>query len=154
MKEIHERFTEKVDKTENGCWDWKGSTDRGGYGQIRRKVNGKWTMYKAHRYAYEHFVGPIGEGLSVCHRCDNPACVNPEHLFLGTAKDNAQDKVMKGRQPIVRNRAHKWLDEDTVKAIRQDYVSGMRQIELVNKYGHSRTQICRVVNNQIWNKGI
>lgn len=78
-----------------GCWLWTGAViPVSGYGQMRY---GKGTPKKAHRVSYEIFVGPIPDGLYVCHRCDTPLCVNPDHLFLGTAKDNAQDAMRKGR---------------------------------------------------------
>jgi hypothetical protein len=75
------------------CWNWKGSTTRG-YGTF--KPTGSKIAY-AHRYMWELLNGPIPEGLLVCHRCDNPTCVNPDHLFLGTKKDNVVDMYSKGR---------------------------------------------------------
>jgi hypothetical protein len=88
-----ERFMGFVEKAE-GCWIWKGPKSVNGYGsfQYRRTSN------SAHRIAFEFLKGPIPEGLQVLHRCDNPPCVNPEHLFLGTNLDNVKDKVQKGRQ--------------------------------------------------------
>jgi hypothetical protein len=87
-----ERYSERSD----GCWNWVGAgTNPGGwttqYGALR--VNGK--NISAHRLAYELYVGPIPPGMFVCHHCDNKRCVRPDHLFLGTAKDNAQDYVRK-----------------------------------------------------------
>ena len=79
--------------TESGCWIWTGSMSSGGYGQV--KIGGK--LHRAHRVAWTIFKGPIHDGLMVCHRCDVRDCVNPEHLFLGTAKDNFQDCLKKGR---------------------------------------------------------
>ena len=75
------------------CWRYTGARDKNGYGQF--KVNGK--QWKAHRFSYTHFNGQIGEGLHVCHTCDNPTCVNPKHLFVGTAKDNVLDMHKKHR---------------------------------------------------------
>lgn len=86
------RFWDKVDKS-GSCWLWTGSNKPRGYGQI--KVEGK-TIF-AHRLSWELAYGPIPEGLYVCHRCDVPACVRPDHLFLGTQTDNMADRDAKGR---------------------------------------------------------
>ncbi len=153
MRKEIDRFMEKVVKhpEENGgCWEWIAATYRGGYGHFRRKVEGNWKMVKAHRYSYELFKGPLEKSLFVCHKCDNPSCVNPEHLFLGTAKENSDDKLKKGRFRGGRNPNHKWLTQEVVDAIREDYKKGLSQIELVRKYGHNRSQVCRVVNHQTW----
>lgn len=89
-----QRFFEQIDKNgPNGCWLWTGAKYRGGYGHMG--MNGKNT--KVHRFSYEHFVGPIPAGLIVRHKCDNPCCVNPEHLMTGTHKDNTNDKIARGR---------------------------------------------------------
>lgn len=87
---IHERFWSRVDKT-GECWNWT-SYKIGGYGAIKYK--GK--MYKAHRISYQLAFGKIQSGLFVCHKCDNHKCVRPNHLFLGTAKDNNDDACQKG----------------------------------------------------------
>lgn len=83
----------KYRKLKNGCWEWRGVRTAGVYGEVR--VNGKGV--RAHRYMWEQANGPIPSGLWVLHRCDNPPCVNPAHLFLGTAKDNLLDAIQKGR---------------------------------------------------------
>ena len=90
-KSIEERFWDKVKKNHD-CWEWKGSSYLG-YGQIWR--NGK--KVKAHRLSWEMHNGIIPEGIFVLHKCDNPSCVNPEHLFLGNQKDNMQDCSKKKR---------------------------------------------------------
>ena len=88
---IRDRFFAKVEKTES-CWVWTGSRLRG-YGQFW--LNGK--LHIAHRVSWVLHVGPIAFGLHALHKCDNPSCVNPDHLFLGTAKTNVHDMMDKGR---------------------------------------------------------
>jgi hypothetical protein len=92
MQTVYERFMSKVVKTKT-CWFWGGTRNVDGYGRVR--INGK--SDGAHRVSYEYHIGPIPKGLYVCHKCDCPPCVNPDHLFLGTARDNARDKIAKGR---------------------------------------------------------
>lgn len=95
-----ERFWRRVMKPESdGCWTWTGSTAGYGYGRVF--VDGR--QQSAHRVAWELTNGPIPEGLIVCHKCDNPPCVRPLHLFLGTHKDNSQDMVRKQRGPGQKN---------------------------------------------------
>lgn len=91
-----ERFWAKVDKS-NGCWLWRAARNRGGYGIFE---NGRRTLY-AHRYALELNGTPVPDGLFALHRCDNPPCVRPDHLFVGSLADNVADMVQKGRQARV-----------------------------------------------------
>jgi hypothetical protein len=92
-----ERFEAKfTPEPMSGCWLWFGAHNDRGYGS----VNFNKVREEAHRIAWRIYCGPIGDGLSVCHRCDNPACVNPDHLFLGTQTDNMRDCSNKGRVKI------------------------------------------------------
>jgi len=91
------RFESKFKKTD-GCWEWEGCKSKSGYGQFGvRGDNSYFVSRYTHRVSWELYRGEIPKGLCVLHRCDNPSCVNPEHLFLGTHKDNTQDMVEKGR---------------------------------------------------------
>ena len=152
MKTPLERFLQKVDKgkEQNDCWTWTGAQVRG-YGHFRmQKPDGTWTMVRAHRYAYEEFNGKFDNSLLVCHTCDNPLCVNPAHLFVGTAKDNVQDKVRKGKQHIIRNPKFNNLSKEIADSIRADHKNGLSYSDLSIKYGTSKPQVCRIVLNQIW----
>lgn len=152
---LTKRFMEKV-KAESldECWEWQASLTRGGYGHFGIQWPGKnYTMERSHRTSYKLFKGPIPEGMLVCHQCDNPLCVNPKHLFLGTHKDNAMDMMAKGRKNKEKrenrlNRRH--LTQAEADSIRADHEAGLSYTELMQKYDTSRPQICRVVLRQIW----
>lgn len=99
--DIEIRFFSKV-KYSNNCWEWQ-ATKRNGYGQF---WNGKRCV-PSHRWSYQYFYGEMSKELLVCHHCDNPKCVNPFHLFLGTYRDNIKDAIAKNRIKIPRSNAEK-----------------------------------------------
>lgn len=94
MKSVEDKFWGRVVKAD-GCWSWTGAKDKNGYGTFSPSAT--TGPLRAHRFSWEIHRGGIPTGLCVCHHCDNPECTNPEHLFVGTNKDNMEDKTRKGR---------------------------------------------------------
>lgn len=153
MKTIEQRFWEKADKKDlNSCWLWTASSTIGGYGRLRCKRNEKWIVISAHRYSYELHFGSISNEIQVLHTCDTPACVNPDHLFLGTHLDNMTDKRNKKRGLSARGENHSSakLTENEVIEIRKNYAVGIRQAELAKKYSVAQTLISHIVTRGAW----
>ncbi len=95
---VIDRFMKKVAVVNGGCWIWIGAKNLQGYGRLAVLKDERWHRGRhASRTSYELFIGPIPQGMCVCHTCDNPSCVNPSHLWVGTHKQNSQDMVAKGR---------------------------------------------------------
>ncbi len=96
-----ERILRSVSVSSAGCWEWRLGKDRLGYGRLKVSCGSRsaFRFTSAHRYAWELWIGAIPEGINVLHRCDNRPCCNPQHLFLGTQKENMQDMHTKGRGP-------------------------------------------------------
>lgn len=136
------RLWRKVRKTPE-CWNWEGYRQPDGYGMIR---NGK-NMQLTHRVSFEISNGEIPKGLYVLHHCDNPACVNPKHLFLGTQQDNVDDCRKKGRLAVGERRAKGKLTAANVKEIRSSTAS---QRILAKQYGVHNSIISLVVNRKSW----
>jgi len=144
---LAERFWEKVRKTE-GCWLWTGSRDEKGYGRISIP---KASPRKASRVSWELANGKIPRGKCVLHRCDNPACVNPAHLFLGTKADNNADMRAKGRHAKGEKVSGAKLTEIQVREIRQRYAAGgVSQQRLADEYGVNNSLICTIISRRRW----
>lgn len=136
-KELLIHFWSRVQKTRS-CWLWLGPQNNRGYGIFR--AHGY-----AHRFSFGHFVGPIPRGHDVCHHCDVPACVNPGHLFVGTASDNGKDMARKGRSGIAK------LNFATAHEIRVKYAEGKTtQRALARSFGVSQRSINRVLLGRTW----
>jgi len=141
-KSKKEIFLEKIEITpDNECWNWMGSKNSWGYGRIAFKS----THQAAHRYAYDEFKGAIPASMLVCHNCDNPGCVNPDHLFLGTPADNMADMSRKGRHIGARK-----LNEDKVREIRALLKSELTHKAIAVKYGVGRSAIGAISTKQTW----
>jgi hypothetical protein len=140
-------FESKIQITP-GCWYWLGARHPRGYGRFRGPCGDT-----AHRYSYYSYVGAIPEGAQICHRCDNPSCVNPDHLFVGSNQDNVDDKVAKGRHPKGQKSATSKLSEVEVIEVRRLYVKGSTDYgtrALARKFGISHRQIWGIVTHKGW----
>lgn len=143
-KTVEQRLMEKVRKDPGGCWLWTGVVVRR-YGQIGVKGKGRRT----HRVSYELFKGPIPEGLYVLHSCDNPLCVNPDHLFLGTNEDNMADMVKKGRAARMAGEKHgmsKLTAQDVTRILRDN----RKQKEIAKDYAVTQSLISHVKCRKGW----
>lgn len=129
------------------CHEWMGSKDKNGYGWF-------WMYGKnvgAHRAAWILHCGQISDGMMVCHRCDNPSCINVEHLFLGTAADNSKDAAMKQRLCVGIANGNRVMTEQMVRDIRSSYVPRrMSQAKIAIQYGISEYAVFCVVTNKTW----
>lgn len=120
----------------DACWEWQGTRSPQGYGVITN--NGR--TLRVHRLVYEKAVDPIPEGMLVCHKCDNPACANPAHLFLGTHKDNSDDMIDKGRMAwatrydTIKPRLQR-IQSDEVDVIKDLHRDGVQIFEIAEKMG-------------------
>jgi hypothetical protein len=156
MKLAIDRTLEKVVRIPfSGCWIFMGAVNGAGYGIVGTGGRGE-PNDRAHRITYKHFLGEIPSGMLVCHKCDTPSCCNPEHLFLGTHKDNTQDMIRKKRNsppprnPHVVGSVHPGakLHESQIGLIREKYRQGVLQKTLAEEFGVARQTISKVVNHK------
>lgn len=148
-----ERFWAKVDRSApDGCWNWIASRNKKGYGHFCFDNR----VYQAHRFCYAMHYGSIPDGMYICHHCDNPSCVRPEHLFLGTHEDNTKDMIEKGRhlspsRPKGELNGFSSLTDTQVMEIRHRYAQGgITQATLGNEYGVCQTTISAIVRRKRW----
>lgn len=143
-------FEKRFDKTApNGCWVWMRGKSSRGYGYY----GGRGNVRGAHRVSYELYKGNIPSGMYVCHTCDNPPCVNPAHLFVGTPSDNTSDASAKGRLKTAKGSAHASakLTEQSVLELRELRKNGMMGKDLAAKYGICLRRVWRIVHREAWN---
>lgn len=133
---------------QSGCLIWQHSVDGGGYGVF---FSQKYGRDKAHRISYAETYGDFDSSLFVLHKCDNPSCIDPTHLFLGTNMDNIKDKVNKRRQhhPIGNLNGRCILSDEDVQSMRDDYKSGKYSYRTLHKkYNISQTQVSRIIRKE------
>jgi hypothetical protein len=145
-KPLLSRFEEKVEKTD-GCWIWRSAFTERGYGVFWINGGNKY----AHRLSYELYKGEIPAGLVVMHSCDNPACVNPDHLSVGTYKDNSQDAVKKGRNAYGERNGSAKLSVQQVLEIEKLLKEGKHTHRHIGSmFGVSKCPVGRIARNLGW----
>ncbi len=148
---LDKQFWDKMDRS-GECWIWQGYRNPKGYGQIRITSEEKTTRaVLTHRLSYELTYGPIPNGKYVCHRCDNPSCCRPDHLFIGTIADNQQDMVLKGRTSRGEHHYHTTLKSTDIIAIRTQYAAGsVSQADLGRMFGVHAGTIGAIIARRTW----
>lgn len=143
-----EKFWAKVEKTDD-CWLWTGSTNYAGYGVFYPQ---KHRSILAHRRAYAQTYGKLSDDVCVLHKCDNPPCVNPDHLFAGTRGDNIMDMVSKGRNRHLKgiHHPHAKLNPDIVRDMRIFYDGGFSYRDIGEMLGLHHSTVARIINKETW----
>jgi len=150
VKSFEERFWNKVEKTDS-CWLWKGGKTDSGYGRMDLSKEGDYD--RSHRISWKLTQGAIPKGMFVCHKCDVRLCVNPDHLFIGTQKDNMRDMITKGRQRKNFRPHTTVLTPEQVTEIRnrlsRSTALGINK-QLAKEFGVARNTISTIKHNKSW----
>ena len=157
LEDITTRIMRRIKKDSNGCWIWKGRRNKAGYGVMETGslLNGtKNHSARVHRLIFEIFKGPIGN-MHVLHKCDNPACVNPDHLFLGSHQDNMRDAFSKGRMhppPHLsgEENGNTSLTKSDVSEIRLLLRIGETGKRIAKSFGICETTVSNIKNGRTW----
>ena len=150
-----DRFWTKIKKSE-GCWEWQTTKDQDGYGRYHYIYPDGTRGRSAHRFVAEFLQNKNVKGKVVCHTCDNPSCVNPDHLFVGTIADNNKDKHNKKRHMYGEKHHDTHLTEADVLYIRANYKRGYKNKirsnsgELAEKFNITDQQIRNIANKKVW----
>ena len=142
------RFWGNIKLQESGCMEWQKYRDKKGYGAVKRSG----TAYLAHREAWRLTYGALEDSVCVLHRCDNPPCCNPDHLFLGSRADNIRDMISKGRDVHFsgEDNANSKLTDSQVVEIREMYKTGAyRQEDLAKMFHVDQTHVSRIVRGEV-----
>lgn len=143
-----ERYEYYVRRGEPGeCWGWAGASEPTGYGKFSI---GSGVIAKAHRFSYELHKGPIPEGLLIRHTCDNPPCTNPDHLLVGTYKDNARDAQERRRMAHGDNHGKRIMSEAQVREFRRLYDEGVTSTEIAKQNGLPHMAVWQAVKRINW----
>lgn len=148
MKQLKERLMERTVKTES-CWIWTGSKFPRGYGCISFCNKNR----SVHKLSYQIFIGPVSNGLEVCHKCNNKACLNPEHLYLASHKENLNHASRDGLIPFGENGSNsklKQIDVDEIRKIYKKYKKGCGCHFLARKFFVSPSTINRITSGRTW----
>jgi uncharacterized UBP type Zn finger protein len=148
VKSLKQRFFDKIITIpEHSCYEWIAYKHPKGYGKIQNK-NGSRV---AHRIAYELYYGPFNKNNLICHKCDNPGCVRPEHLFMGTAQDNNKDRDNKGRQAKGESQGFSKLTSENVRKIIELVKLGEKSnADIARMFNVNRSLISNILSGLIW----
>lgn len=147
---LQQRFWSKVDRG-GDCWLWTAARSPLGYGKISVGRSGEGVEL-AHRVSWEIHFGPVPDGMCVLHRCDNPPCVRPDHLFLGDRADNAADSAAKGRTRSGESNHNAKLSSSSVALIRSRVAGGESNTSVARDFGITQSAVSMIVNRRRWGR--
>jgi len=150
INNIQEKLKYYSKINENGCWEWQRAKIHNGYGRVYVKHKNKDEL--THRASWEAFVGEIKEGMQINHKCHNRACINPDHLYLGTQKENVRDMLLAGRGNVPKGSdcINSKLTEDKVKLIKKMLNEGKRSCDIAIQFNISRSTIWNIKYGKTW----